>query len=380
MQKIAVVIPKYGLIGGAEQFVAELTERLASQTGYDFHVLANRWQVKSSVINFHKISIITFPKYLTTLSFAYFAARRLKAGDFSLVHSHERIISADIFTLHGIPHRYWVHNIRRKRMSLYDLATAWVERKLVYEGNCQKFVAVSNLTRDIFLQEYKINPDEVVVIHPGINLDDYPLSDRENIRNSVRKEYGINPTSRIILFVSMNFEIKGLDYILAALTKLKAQNLKFKLIVVGKGNIKKYEKMIAETQISADVIFTGPLNKEDLIRLYLAGDMYTMLSKFDTFGMVVLEAMAAGLPVIISNNVGAKDLVTEGKNGFIIGDTTDTDNIAAKVASLFDENVRLPMSIKASETASRNSWDQVSVKYQKIYSDILMSRNKTACV
>ena len=44
MHKIAVVIPKYGLIGGAEQFVAELTERLASRTGYEFHVLANRWQ------------------------------------------------------------------------------------------------------------------------------------------------------------------------------------------------------------------------------------------------------------------------------------------------------------------------------------------------
>ena len=94
-----------------------------------------------------------------------------------------------------------------------------------------------------------------------------------------------------------------------SLAKLKAQNHKFKLIVAGKGNIKKYTKMAKEAQIISDVIFTGPVNKEKIIRMYLASDLYIMLSKFDTFGMVVLEAMAAGLPVVISNNVGAKDIV-----------------------------------------------------------------------
>ncbi len=239
MHKIAVVIPKYGLIGGAEQFVAELTGRLASLNEYDFHVLANRWLTATPDIKFHKIPIVSFPKYLTTLSFAYFVGYKLKRGNYSIIHSHERIFAADIFTLHGIPHRYWVHNIRRKRMSLYDVATAWVEKKLANNDNCKKFIAVSHLTRDIFLQEYKIKPDKVVVIHPGINLSDYALSDKENIRRSVRKEHGINSTDPVILFASMNFEIKGLDVILSSLAKLKAQNRKFKLIVAGKGNIKK---------------------------------------------------------------------------------------------------------------------------------------------
>ena len=110
---------------------------------------------------------------MTTISFAYFVQRQINRNNYSLVHSHERIFAADIFTMHGIPHRYWIHNIRRKQMSLFDSATAWVEKKLVYEGNCKKFVAVSSLTKDIFLQEYKINPDKVSVINPGIDLNDY---------------------------------------------------------------------------------------------------------------------------------------------------------------------------------------------------------------
>ena len=183
MHKIAVVIPKYGLLGGAEQFVAELTGRLVASTGYDFHVYANRWQKSAAPITFQQIPIISFPKFLTTLSFAYFVQRQINRNNFSLVHSHERIFAADIFTLHGIPHRYWVHNIRRKQMSLYDLATAWVEKKLVYEGNCKKFIAVSSLTKDIFLQEYKINPDKVDVIHPGVDLNDYAQQDKASVRN-----------------------------------------------------------------------------------------------------------------------------------------------------------------------------------------------------
>jgi UDP-glucose:(heptosyl)LPS alpha-1,3-glucosyltransferase len=371
MHKIAVVIPKYGLLGGAEQTTPELTQRLANQTEFDFHVLANRWQTSSTSIRFHGIPIISFPKFLTTPSFAYFVQRQINRNNFSLVHSHERIFAADIFTMHGIPHRYWVHNIRRKKMSLYDLATAWVEKELVYNGNCKKFVAVSSLTKDIFLQEYNINPDKVAVINPGVDLNDYAQHNKDSVRNTIRRELGINIADPVILFVSMNYEIKGLDDILFSLAKLKTQNRKFKFIVAGKGNIKKYKKMAQDVQIISDVIFTGPVNKDKIIKLYLASDLYIMLSKFDTFGNVVLEAMAAGLPVIISSNVGAKDLVQEGGNGFIISNTSDSDYIAAKITLLLDKNIRGQLAEAAYKTAAQNTWDDVTKKYAILYENIL---------
>ena len=371
MQKIAVVIPKYGLVGGAEQFASELTERLSDQPGYNFHVFANRWQSAHTGIHFHHVPIVSFPKLLTTISFAYFTRRQLSADKFSLVHSHERIFAADIYTLHGVPHRFWVHCVRKKKMSLYDLATSWVEKKMVTQGNCQKFIAVSNLTRDIFLQEYNIDPRRVTVIHPGVDLNDYATADKKLIRTDIRKEYGFSSEEPIVLFASMNFEIKGLDAIMLALARLKAKQHSFKLLVVGKGDIKKYTQMAREASIADDVVFTGMLSKKKLIRLYLAGDMYVMLSKFDTFGMVVLEAMAAGLPVIISSNVGAKDIVQEGENGFIISDTSDADYIASKIGILLKENIRSLMAQNAFDTAKQNTWEMVATKYQDIYADIL---------
>lgn len=371
MHKIAVVIPKYGLVGGAEQFAAQLTDELSSRQAGTFQVFANEWEADSRVSEFHKIPVISFPKFLTTISFAWFVERRLRRQDFSLVHSHERIFGADLYTMHGVPHRYWVHNVRQKSPSLYDRATAWVERKLVYEGGCRKFVAVSNLTRDIFLQEYAVDPRRVAVIHPGVHLPDENGRNKEETRLAVRSELGIAADAPVIIFASMNFEIKGLDDIIRTLAHLRRQGIVYKLIVAGKGNAKKYQKMAAQEGIADSVFFTGVVAKAKLIDLYWAGDLYLMLSKFDTFGMVVLEAMAGGLPVMISSRVGAKDLVREGENGFVIGQSSDYEYTASRLKLLLDEGLRRKMSRAAFQTAAGNTWDRVAAKYSDLYREIL---------
>jgi len=376
MSKIAVVIPKYGLAGGAEQFASELTGRLRDKTQDEFHVLANRWAPGSGTVRFEKIPIVSFPKWLTTISFAWFAQRRIRRGHFDLVHSHERIFAADLFTLHGVPHRYWVDQVRRKSMSLYDRATAWVERKLVLEGGCRKFVAVSHLTRDIFLQEYAIDPEKVAVIHPGVELSDYRRKNKDGARHAVRSSLGISENELVMVFASMNFEIKGLDDIIASLGKIQKQSPRLKLVVAGKGNAKKYRKIAGEAGVAENIVFTGVLSREKLTDLYLAGDLYVMLSKFDTFGMVVLEAMAAGLPVMVSSHVGAKDLVVQNENGFVVDDPSDHNRVAFILKAMLDENNRRRMSAAALTTASHNSWDAATEKYRALYAEILAAKKK----
>ena len=371
MKKIAVVIPKFGLVGGAEQFASELTGRLAANTDYDFHIFANRRQMTNDGFSHHKVPLISFPKFLTTPGFARFVRRRLQSDDFSLVHTHERIYAADIYTLHGVPHRYWVNRVRRKKMSLFDRATARVEQKLVYEGGCRKFIAVSELTREIFLDEYEVEPERVCVIHPGVNLSAYENKDRQQIRRTVREALQIASDEFVVIFASMNFEIKGLDHIIQSLAKLQTQDNKVRLIVAGKGNVKKYQKIAGDAQMAGRIIFTGVVPGGELVNLYLAGDIYMMLSQFDTFGMVVPEAMAAGLPVVISGRVGAKDLVREGENGFVIENPSDHGCVASRVSLLFDAKRRKAMSAAARETAVENSWEKTARLYQEIYTEIL---------
>ncbi len=371
-KKIAVVIPKYGLVGGAERFAFELTERLSLNKKYDFHVFANKLQSNSDRITFHKVPIIRFPRFLTTISFAYFANRKISKMNFDLVHTHDRIFDADIFTMHGIPHRVWVHEVRKKSMSLFDRATCMVERYLVNNTRCKIFLPVSSLTKEKFLQEYKIEPEKIHVIHPGVDIARFQRLDREHCCKEIREQFKIDPSDIVILFVSMNFEIKGLDYVMAAVGKAKASypSHNVKLLVVGKGDYKKYSVFAQENGIRDNVIFAG-IQKENLEKIYLASDIFMMLSRFDTFGITVLEAMAASLPVIISSNVGAKDLVSEGINGFVIEDTNNIDMICEKIGFMLDSKTRNAMAKEAHNTALNNRWDAVAKRVENIYGEML---------
>jgi len=368
-KKIAVVVPKYGLVGGGERYVAELTERLAANPKYDIHVFANQWHRQSDNVTFHKVPVITFPKWLTTISFAYFANRKIARLGVDLIHTHERIFKADICTLHSIPHRIWVEKIRRKKLlSLFDRATIWVEKQMFTKGGCRIFMPVSSFARQKMQEVYTVAPERIRIVHPGVDIEKFKPAESE-LRLEIRHELGVKDDEVLILFVSMNFELKGLDLLLAALSRLRkdGRGKQPKLLVVGKGNISKYQDISRQLGIAENVVFTGV--RHDMERIYVAGDLFVLLSNFDTFGMVVTEAMASGLPVIVSDKVGAKDLVRNAENGFIV-DRDNIEEICSKIVHMSDERVRVRMSRNAQNTIKDYTWDKVALDVMNIYENI----------
>lgn len=374
MNEIAVVIPRFALVGGAERFACRLTEEMIP-LGYRFHVLAHRWKKEDYPVTFHRTGYLPFPRFLITPSFAWNVAKRVKKGDFDLIHSHDRIFSADIFTLHGVPHLFWAREVRGKKvLSLFDWATAWVEREMVTRNPKSFFVAVSEITKSLFLDVYKIDRSRVPVIHPGVDLPTSQEGERKKSRNYLASRYGIENRERILFFAAMNFEIKGLKETIAALGTLARKEPAFKLLIAGKGNRKHYERLAYQEGIGGKVIFTGVLDKETLSRHYWGSDLFLLLSHFDTFGLVVLEAMAHGLPVMVSSRVGAKDVIVEGENGFIISDISNGAEIATKIMHIFRESKHRLMSEAAHETAKRCSWKEVAKKYHKLYQSVLHAK------
>jgi UDP-glucose:(heptosyl)LPS alpha-1,3-glucosyltransferase len=171
----------------------------------------------------------------------------------------------------------------------------------------------------------------------------------------------------------MNFDIKGLDAVMAGLGQLQAQERQFpwKLLVVGKGNEGHYRRMAQSLDIADRIVFAGVVDRPMLERIYRASDLYVMLSKFDTFGLVVLEAMAAGLPVLISRTVGARDIVREGQNGFVIEDTGNIQDISYRLRIMLDEQNRRRMAQAARETARQYSWEDTARKVEIVYRELL---------
>lgn len=374
-RKIAVVVPKYGLVGGGERFASEITERLARNENYDIHVFANRWVADSDRIKFHKVPIIRFPRFLGPLVFAWFVKWMTGRMDFDLVHSHHWIFNADIFSAHGIPHSGWVKNVRKRIPSLYDRAVIAVERKLMRAGGASWFLPVSTLAMEQFSKEYATLPGQWQVVHPGVNVARFSSPDRTACRAEIRERYGIGASDILLLFVGMNFEVKGLDTIVVALAKARTAQpeANIRLLVVGRGNESKYRKLAQSLGIAEAVTFAGT-QVDGLERYYRAADIFIMLSTFDTFGMVVLEAMAAGLPVIVSPNVGAKDLVEEGINGFVLIAPRDADAAADKVIQLSNVNRREAMGMAAAQTASMHDWERLAEKMEHLYKEVLSGK------
>lgn len=379
--KVAVVVPKYGTVGGGERFVYELTERLARTGRYEIHVIANRWVPGPGPVVFHKIPRVPFPRFPRQALFAWLAGREAEKGRFDLVHAHDRIFRADVFTMHSIPHETWVRDIRKRRPTLFDRGTAWVERRMMEEGRCEWYLPVSSIAGGAYREKYPIDPSRMRVMHPGVDLARFSSPDREACRREVRARYGIGPSEVVILFVGMNFEVKGLDAILRAVARAKAlrSDAALRLLVVGRGNEAKYRSLASSLGIGDSVVFAGA-HAEGVEAFYLASDLFMMLSAFDTFGMVVLEAMASGLPVIVSVTVGAKDLVGEGVNGFVLPDRLDADAAAGKIVLLLDASFRAAMGEAGRRTAQRHGWDRLAEEVAGVYEEALATKRKAARV
>jgi UDP-glucose:(heptosyl)LPS alpha-1,3-glucosyltransferase len=373
--KIAVVIPKYGLVGGAEGFAYELTERLAEREGLEIHLFANQWQSGKTSITFHKVPIIPFPRFMRPVSFAYFSNKRIRSKDYDLVHSHDRIFQMDLFTMHGIPHKTWIKEARRKHLSLFDRSMVWVEKKGITGSQIPMVLPVSSLVKDELLKLYNIPESKIRVIHPGVSMDRFSAYDQESCRHEIRQRHGLSLSDVVVLFVGMNFEIKRLELVLNGIAYLVAKentSSNLKLLVVGKGEKKRYLTMARDLGIVNRVIFAGVT--QEVEKYYLASDIFAMPSQFDTFGLAVLEAMMARLPVIIAQRIGAKDLIESGVQGFVLPDDPSPSDVSEKLAVLMEKEKRLKMGENAQEVALQYSWNKTADQVEELYK--LLARGK----
>lgn len=364
--RIAILAEKYGGIGGSERFVKEVTERLAATGKYEFHVFANRWEAGRPDIVFHKVPRIKFPRFLRPWFFTVMAQRQIARGGFDLVHSHWPTFHADVFSTHGAPHAYWIRHVLRRRANLFDRVMMMIDRRMIAGGANTVFMPVSAFLKERFEDVHGELPGEWKVVHPGVDAASFARDPKA--RDEIRARYGIRSDDFVVLFVGMNFGPKGLGRLMEGFAELRRREpgRSAKLLVVGRGPVPVFERKARDLGVVGDVIFAGP-QSQGIERYYSAADAFALLSEFDTFGMVVLEAMAAGLPVIVSDRMGVRDLVDPSRGSVIGADAT-----ASAVAEAL---VRLPASSSRAATIDRG-WSLVAESIDEVYARLLRSRTR----
>jgi UDP-glucose:(heptosyl)LPS alpha-1,3-glucosyltransferase len=159
----------------------------------------------------------------------------------------------------------------------------------------------------------------------------------------MREKFGIPPDTVVVLFVAMDFERKGLDFLLKALSLVRKQMVM--LIVAGKDKSSKYQRMAEKLKLADRVKFIGYYPRVE--EIYGIGDMLVLPTLYDPFSNCCLEALACGIPVVTTRQNGASELIEDGKNGFIVESGSNTSAIAEKIDLLFSREIREKMAERA---------------------------------
>lgn len=201
----------------------------------------------------------------------------------------------------------------------------------------------------------------------------------ENVAELEQKanaEFGINENENVLIYVGRVMKLKRIDFILESLKKVKEKGVKFKFFVVGKGaeleKLKRLSKTLGFTD--DEVIFTGFLARELFPLINARADLLLFPSLYDNFGLVKVEASAFSTPgVFIEGSCAGYD-VTDGVNGFLSED--NTDSFAEKIITALEDRAKLK---KIGENASRDlyiSWAECSDKLLKRLQEIVAEKKE----
>lgn len=373
--KIAIPILHYNKEGGIERHTWEMAERWSR--GHEVHIFASQFGETGQNIICHNVPVFKSPGLLRTPSFVVMNSLKLRKMNFDIIYNNGcgATFIQDVIVA-ASSHRAWAEESKKaglKRFFLNPLHywTFAIEGFNYRRRRYKKIIAISHLIKRLLIKCYNIPSEDIEVISLGVNLKDFHPSNRNIYREIVRKELGIPEDNMLLLFVGKEFRRKGLKYIFDALNCIK--NEKVKLLVIGEGEITAFKNMAGKLGISERVIFLG--HSTEVEKYYAASDIFIFPSTFDAFGMVVLEAMASGIPVIVSISAGASELVEHMKEGIVLKEYSDVAGISKAIELLVEnKSLRLELGRNSRIKAEACSWDMVAEKTMKIFSDVTLSK------
>ena len=175
----------------------------------------------------------------------------------------------------------------------------------------------------------------------------------------------------MLLLVGNELRNKGLPTLLQALTQCR--DLSWHLCVVGSDSSAGYSAEIEQRQLQGRVTFAG--ETADILTYYSAADVYVAPSLEDSFNLPALEAMACGLPVILSSSAGMSDYVKDGVDALLLRNPQDADELAVALQRLLaDPSFRATIGSNASQTAALFSWDRHAEEIHRILRDAAVHR------
>lgn len=250
------------------------------------------------------------------------------------------------------------------------------ERQVLRRANRIVAATIAEVTQLRFL--YKAASEKLVVIPPGVDVSHfYPIPADE-----AKLYVGLKPDDRMILFVGRIEPLKGVDTLIQAMSCLQLkERQRVHLAIIGgdpsaspqemSGEMARLQKLCDDLSVGQTVVFLGKRDQDRLPYYYSAAELLVMPSHYESFGMVALEAMACGTPVIASEVGGLAYLVRDGETGFTIPDQ-EPEALCEKISWLLnDHTLHRTMSERAVEYAQGYAWEKIAKQIVNVYEGLV---------
>ncbi|MBU2774311.1 glycosyltransferase family 4 protein [Acidithiobacillus ferrooxidans] len=350
--------------------------RAALNEGFRLCILAMRCDedlAADPAVEYVELNHESLPtQILRNAAFARSASRWLRTHqkDYDLIHASGYVtaVPADVNTAHMV-HSGWIKSpaypfswqggAYSAYQRFYTLRNAYLE-KAAYIG-ARQVVAVSQKIADE-LRGIGVKEERLSVIYNGVDIQEF----RPGVRDRAR--FGLPEDSMIFLFAgNIRTPGKGLDTVLAALTATPGVHL----AVAGALEGSPFPAQTEARGLAERVHFLGHV--AEMPTLMQACDAFVFPSRYDALGLVLLEAMASGLPVLTARTAGGAEILGEG--GRVLDDPNDTATLAQWMRDLAgDALLRQRMGEAGREIAERYTWDRMAAAYLALYDELLSTK------
>ena len=368
-------------LGGAETYMSDFAKYLIKK-GHEVHFYTQDDIGEYEGIKFHIIKLTGLAKKIRWMQWTSFLKQARNESDkenFDVVMGTGKCLGVNVFQPHGgtvrASHRQNAILVRNAFHTLLkNLSNSISPKHIVarrienqqYSNPKTIFVAISQMVRGHMKEFYNVPDSRIELIYNGIDTKRFePSSDEEKL--AMKKKLGLPLDKVIYSVVAHNFRLKGIREIIESAALVKKNNPDFLIVVAGYGKQEPFLKQAEKAGVKENIQFLGAVKTPEDV--YKASDVYVQPTWYDPCSLVVLEAMASGLPVITTRFNGAGEFIDNGKEGYIVSRPDSTEELSVAMSNLLDENVRKEQGANAREKIKdqtlENNFEQMLKAFEK---------------
>lgn len=377
---VTIVANDIGPVGGMERQLVELVTGLG-RLGHEVTVIARTCELPAGErVNFRRVRGPRRPVLLAYPWFTAIASLMLRRRRRGVVQATGAIVlnRVDVIAVHYC-HQVGPANpsrdtaLFRANAKAVGFMNRTIERVCFRANDSTTFVCVSEGVAGEVREHYPELADRVVPIQNGVDTDSFAPGTRKAEADAMRVALGIREERLVAAFVGSEWERKGLEPLIRAL----ALSPEWDLVVAGSGDQKRYRELASSLGVGEAVHWLGV--SRDVALVYELADVLVFPTSYEAFSLVTLEAAASGLPILATPVSGVRELITDGRSGFLI--TQEPRMIAERLGTLAaDPALRASMGRAARQSALEFSWEKMVARHDELYARLASRSNTSSAV